>query len=210
MRTKPYATAIAVFDEVELLDVAGPMSVLSSAGRHWNFKPFDIDLVASSVGPVSTRSRLSLHASHAWSAHSGAECVILPGGYGALRAAEDPELLAWLRRAVQQAALIAAVGNGVWLLAKAGLLEEVQVAANAELAQNILATCPSAQPNSRDRICTSGNIVSTSASALSLDISCEIVARCLGQKLASALSFALGVDWSGELHGVEILQPGRP
>ena len=65
MRTKPYATAIALFDEVELLDVAGPVSVLSGAGRQWNFQPFRIDLVANGVGPVTTRSELSLHATHA-------------------------------------------------------------------------------------------------------------------------------------------------
>ncbi len=210
MRTKPYATAVAVFDEVELLDVAGPLSVLSSAGRQWNFKPFDVDLVGRCAGPVTTRSAVSLHASRAWAAHSGAECLILPGGYGALRAAEDAELLAWLRRSASEATLIAAVGNGVWLLAKAGLLDQVQIAANAELAQEILALCPSAQPNSRDRVCTSGKILSASASALSLDLSCEIVARCFGQKLASALSWSLGIDWSGELRGIEILTPGLP
>ncbi|HEY3254455.1 MAG TPA: hypothetical protein VGJ91_10915, partial [Polyangiaceae bacterium] len=64
MRTKPYATAIALFNEVELLDVAGPIGVLSSAGRQWNFQPFKIDLVARRAGPIATRSALSLEATH--------------------------------------------------------------------------------------------------------------------------------------------------
>ena len=142
MRTKPYATAIALFDEVELLDVTGPVSVLSSAGRQWNFQPFKIDFVAAAVGPVTTRSALTLHATHSWASHSGAECLLIPGGYGALRAAENEELLAWLRHSAARAELVGAIGNGVWLLAKAGLLEQVQVAASAELAPEISAVMP--------------------------------------------------------------------
>src|SRR5262249_2873226 len=87
MRTKPYAAAIALFDEVELLDVTGPLSVLSCAGRQWNFQPFKIELVASALGSVSTRSGLRLDATCACSASSGVECLIIPGGYGARRAA---------------------------------------------------------------------------------------------------------------------------
>jgi transcriptional regulator GlxA family with amidase domain len=207
MRTKPYATAIALFDEVELLDVTGPVSVLSSAGRQWNFQPFKIDLVASVVGPVTTRSALTLHATHSWNAHSGAECLLVPGGYGALRAAENEELLAWLRRSAARAELVGAIGNGVWLLAKAGLLDQVQVAASVDLAPEISALCPSAEPNSRDPVCVSGKVLSARASALSLDLSCEIVARCFGKKLASGLSAALGIDWSGELSALDIV-PG--
>jgi transcriptional regulator GlxA family with amidase domain len=207
MRTKPYATAIALFDEVELLDVTGPVSVLSSAGRQWNFQPFKIDFVASDVGPVTTRSALSLNATHSWSAHSGAECLLIPGGYGALRAAEDEQLLAWLRRSAAQAELVGAIGNGVWLLAKAGLLDQVQVAASADLAPEITALCPSAEPNSRESVCVSGKVLSARASALSLDLSCEIVARCFGKKLASGLSATLGIDWSGELSALDIV-PG--
>jgi transcriptional regulator GlxA family with amidase domain len=204
MRTKPYATAIALFDEVELLDVTGPVSVLSSAGRQWNFQPFKMDLVASTVGPVTTRSGLSLHANHSWVTHSGAECLIIPGGYGARRAAENEELLEWLRRSAAQAELIGAIGNGVWLLAKAGLLDQEQVAANADLALEIAALCPSAQPNSHEPLCVSGKILSARASALGLDLSCEIVSHCFGKKLASALSAALGIGWAGELELVII------
>src|SRR6187431_57341 len=99
MRTKPYATAIALFDEVELLDVAGPISVLSGAGRQWNFQPFKIDLVANRTGPIATRSALTLEATHIAATHPGCECLIVPGGYGARHAAKDAEFLAWLERA---------------------------------------------------------------------------------------------------------------
>ena len=205
MRTKPYAAAIALFNEVELLDVAGPISVLSGAGRQWNFQPFKLDLVASRPGPISTRSALRLEATHAAATHSGCECLIIPGGYGARHAQEDPEFLAWLRRAASTAEIVAAIGNGVWLLAEAGLLGEEEIAASPDLAAEIRVLCPGARPNSRDALCASGKFLSARKSALGLDLSCEIVARCFGKKLASSLSAELGIDWSGELGALDIV-----
>ena len=205
MRTKPYRTAVALFNEVELLDVAGPISVLSSAGRQWNFQPFKIDLVANQPGPIATRSALTLQAQHGAAAHAGCECLIIPGGYGARRAADDADFLTWLRRAASGAELVAAIGNGVWLLAQAGLLGEEEVAASPEVATKLAVLCPSARANSKDALCISGKFLSARKSALGLDLSCEIVARCFGKKLASSLSAELGIDWSGELGALDIV-----
>jgi transcriptional regulator GlxA family with amidase domain len=207
MRTKPYRTAIALFDEVELLDVAGPISVLSSAGRQWNFQPFKIDLVAKHEGPIATRSALTLEATHSAASHTGCECLIVPGGYGARHAAEDAEFVAWLVRATSSAQLVAAIGNGVWLLARAGVLGTEEVATSLDMATQTSLACPGVRPNSRDGLCSSGKFLSVSKSALGLDVSCEIVARCFGQKLASALSAQLGIDWAGELGALDIV-PG--
>jgi len=181
--------------------------VLSAAGRQWNFQPFKIDLVAKHAGPVLTRSTLSLQATHSAKSHPGCECLIIPGGYGARRAAEDVEFLAWLTRATHSAECVAAIGNGVWLLAKAGLLSDEEIATSPDLAVEIGALSPAARPNAQLALCRSGKFLSASKSALGLDLSCEIVSRCFGQKLASTLSAALGIDWTGELGALDIV-PG--
>jgi transcriptional regulator GlxA family with amidase domain len=205
MRTKPYATAIALFDEVELLDVTGPLSVLSGAGRQWNFLPFKIELVAVARGPVSTRSNLQLDATRTCHESTGVECLIIPGGYGARRAAEQPDFLAWVRRAAASAELVAAIGNGAWILGQAGLLDDIEVACSLELGSELSELSPRARLNPREPVCASGKILSARASALGLDLACEIVARCFGKKLASSLSASLGIDWSGELGALDIV-----
>jgi transcriptional regulator GlxA family with amidase domain len=205
MRTKPYATAIVIFEEVELLDVTGPLSVLSAAGRQWNFQPFKVELVASKLGRVSTRSGLSLDATRSYEAPGKFECLIVPGGYGARRAAEQNEILDFVRGAAENAEWIAAIGNGACVLGQAGLLDGVEVAATHELSSELSQRFPTCRPNARDAVCRTGKILSARASALGLDLACEIVARTFGNKLASSLSAALGIDWSGELAGIEIL-----
>ena len=207
MRTKSYATSIALFDEVELLDVTGPLSVLSAAGRQWNFQPFKIDLVAPELGAVATRSGISLHATRTLASSNDVECLIIPGGYGARKAAQDAAVTGWVRRAVASAQVVAVIGNGALILGQAGLLDGVEVAASLELASELRELCPTARPNPRAAVCGSGKIWSARASALGLDLACEIVARCYGKKLASSLSASLGIDWSGELNDLDIV-PG--
>ena len=205
MRTKPYATAIPLFDEVELLDVTGPISLLTGAGRQWNFQPFKIELVASALGPVATRSSLHLQATHTFDSAAEVECLIIPGGYGALPAANDPQLLSFIARAAERAEIVAAIGNGVWLLAKAGVLSGVEVAVPLELSAALTEECPTVLAQTTVQTRLAGKFLSASKSALGLDLACEIVSRTFGKKLASSLSAALGVGWSGELEGLEIV-----
>ena len=54
--SKPRNIVLVAYAGVQSLDVTGPLSVLSAAGRQWNFQPFKIDLVANGVGQVTTRS----------------------------------------------------------------------------------------------------------------------------------------------------------
>lgn len=205
MRTKPYATSILVFDEVELLDVTGPLSVLSAAGRQWNFQPFKVDLVAAATGFVSTRSHLRLEVSQDLASQRAVEVLLVPGGYGARRAAEDGAVLSWLRETAASAQIVGAIGNGVWLLAKAGLLDGREVAAAPELAAELALGYPTVRVDGRAEVCSSESLLSARVSALGLDLSCEIVARCFGKKLASTLSASLGIDWAGELGALDIV-----
>jgi transcriptional regulator GlxA family with amidase domain len=207
VRTKPYATSVLVFDEVELLDVTGPVAVLSAAGRQWNFQPFKIDLVASELGLVSTRSGIALEATHTLASYGNVECLIIPGGYGARKAAQDDRVVGWARQAASMAELVLLVGNGALIAARAGLLDDAEVALLPELVTEVRAACPSARANTDNAVCASGKLLSAARSALGLDLACELVARTFGKKLASGLSASLGIDWSGELGAIEIV-PG--
>jgi transcriptional regulator GlxA family with amidase domain len=84
-------------------------------------------------------------------------------------------------------------------------LSGAEVACSRELSQALSALCPRAQLNLRDAVSVSGKLFTARASALALDLACELVSRCFGQKLASSLSASLGIDWSGELAALDIV-----
>jgi transcriptional regulator GlxA family with amidase domain len=205
MRTKPYATSVLVFDEVELLDVTGPVAVLSAAGRQWNFQPFKIDLVSSELGTVATRSHLALEATRTFATSCAVECLIIPGGYGARKAAQQQPVLDWVRFSASTAEFVLVVGNGALVAAHAGLLEGVELAVTPDLVGEVRAASPTTRTNVELGLSASGKLLSAARSALGLDLACELVSRTFGLKLASSLSSSLGIDWVGELPVLEIV-----
>ncbi|MBM4362300.1 MAG: DJ-1/PfpI family protein, partial [Deltaproteobacteria bacterium] len=133
MRTRSRSVALLLFDEVDLLDAVAVVSVLSEAGRRWNFRPFAITPLSARPGRVGSRAQLTLDVPVPLEALEAPELVIVPGGYGARRAADDPRVVAWLERAGAGAETLVGVGAGILLLARAGLLGEGCVATPPEL-----------------------------------------------------------------------------
>ncbi len=200
MQTRSRSLALLLFDEVELLDVAGPLSVLSQAGRHWNWRPFKVSAVAEQPGKLATRSQLGIVAERALADCPEPELVIVPGGYGARKALSSSAITSWLAHAGSKASVVSAVGNGVLLLAKAGLLGGARVIARSDIAAEVRALEPSATVDevaagSPDIVVESNKLITASGSGTSLELALRITARTLGPKLANSTAQSLGVPW---------------
>lgn len=213
MRTSARSVALLLFSEVELLDVVGPLQVLSQAGQHWNWRPFRVLPVAQTPGLVATRSQLRVEAAHSFDDAPEPELVLVPGGYGARRALRDVQLVAWLARAAGHAEVVVAVGNGSLLLAAAGLLGNVEISVPADACQLIAELEPSARPRSDLPVAESGKFVTAGRSAAGLDAGLIALARVLGPKHALGVAAELGHPWqpvagAPEPLRIEIVQPG--
>src|SRR5215213_4168878 len=127
MRTRPFRLAIIAFDEMDLLDVAGPLEVFSSAGRKWNWRAIKAELVAGDGGPRSTRAQLQIGPAARFDSCPDPELVLIPGGYGARLALEDEKLIAYLEGLRDSLTLTLALGLGTLVAARAGLLRGAEV-----------------------------------------------------------------------------------
>jgi transcriptional regulator GlxA family with amidase domain len=193
MQTRSRSLAVLLFDEVELFDVAALLSVVSVAGRHWNWRPFKVEAVAENPGHVSTRDQLSIVAPRRLDEVPSPEFVFIPGGYGARKALTRPAVVEWLTRAGSGAELLLATGNGVLLLAKAGLLGDRRVAARPEIAADLREFAPGVDLD--PVLSDSGKLLTGSSSGQALELSLRLVSRVLGPKLANGAAQALGVPW---------------
>lgn len=193
MQTRSRTLAVLLFDEVELFDVASLLSVVSVAGRHWNWRPFKVEAVAETPGNVATRDQLSIVAPRQLDEVPSPEFVFIPGGYGARKALTRPAITDWLTRATESAELVLASGNGVLLLAKAGLLADQRVAARPEIEADLRDLAPTVGIDTA--LTDSGKLLTASSSGQSLELALRLVSRVLGPKLANGAAQALGVPW---------------
>jgi transcriptional regulator GlxA family with amidase domain len=213
MRTSSRTVTVLLFDEVELLDVAAVVQVLTLAGRQWNWRPFKIATVARSAGPISTRSQLSLVAAHGFGDAPEPELLVVPGGYGARRALEDSDTVELVARTGERATLIAAVGYGALLVSKAGLAPSLQVAVPSDAVQLLAEVAPTALAVPDARLIDAGKLITTSFGAGALDLGLQLVSRTLGHKQALTVAQRLGHEWhtgtaEGALH-IEIVAPSK-
>jgi transcriptional regulator GlxA family with amidase domain len=206
MRTSARTVAIVTFEEIELLDVAGPLQVLTLAGRHWNFRPFRVHTLARTPGLVQTRNQLRLEAAETFERCPRPEVLVVPGGYGARRALDDHELVEWLRVSAAAAELVLGIGYGCLLLAKAGQLAHATIAATRETAELVAQLEPSVTADPTLAVVACGKLITAASSFSGIDATLRAVAKLLGVKLAQTVADTLGHDRRAPFDGPEPLR----
>ncbi len=204
MRTRPYRLAVVAFDEMDLLDVAGPLEVLSTAGRKWNWRAVKAELVSSHPGLKTTRAQLQLGPASPLEACPEPELVLIPGGYGARRALEDEALLEYLERVREGLTLTLAFGLGSLLAARAGLLRDADVAAVPALDGELRALDATIRVDTRARTWVAPRAVTAAQNGSGIDLGLEVVGRLLGKSQATGTARELGYAWGTETISLEI------
>jgi transcriptional regulator GlxA family with amidase domain len=121
---------ILFFDDVEVLDFAGPFEVFSrtrlipgaESRRDEGSAPFQVFTVAKTKQSIRTVANLVVEPHYSFSDAPRIDIVVIPGGWGSRKVMQDPEVLGWTQRAAQTAKYTSSVCTGALVLARAGLL----------------------------------------------------------------------------------------
>ncbi|MCG3878309.1 DJ-1/PfpI family protein [Psychrobacter sp. Ps6] len=114
---------ILLFNEVEVLDFAGPFEVFSLAENKSNNKHFNVITIAEHPAPISARNGLKAIPDYSFANHPDIDVLVIPGGYGAEKVEIHNQIvLDWIIAQASVAELTLSVCTGALLLAKVGLL----------------------------------------------------------------------------------------
>ena len=189
--------ALLVFDEVEVLDFAGPFEVFSVTQWQSDVKPFKVSLVAQKPGPILARNGFSINPNYGLHDHPPADIILVPGGFGTRREMHNPVVLDWLRKQAQTAELVLSVCTGSLVLGAAGLLDG-QPATTHHLRYDLLRqTAPKCQVQDHQRVVDAGKIVTSGGIAAGIDMSFHVVARLLGKAVAQETAEYMEYPWKG-------------
>ena len=189
---------IYVFDDVEVLDFAGPYEVFTTASRvaarRGGAAPFSVCTVAPSAAVVRARAGLVVVPDHAIVDHPKLDVLIVPGGV-VDRELLRPGLSTWIAAVAAGTEVTASVCTGAFLLAAAGLLTGRRATTHwedqADLARAFPQLCvvPELPWVDEGRVVTSGGI------SAGIDMSLHLVARLAGQELAAATARQMEYRW---------------
>ena len=117
---------IPVYDQVDLLDVAGPREVLT-----WMDPKADVRLIARQAGPITTRDGLTLIAPHGFADTPELDVLWVPGGdpdaLKEIMTGSNRDYLEYFKTSSVNAKYVCSVCEGALLLAQAGLLDGFEV-----------------------------------------------------------------------------------
>ncbi len=181
---------ILIFEDVEVLDFAGPFEVFSrtrtepgpDSRRSDQGAPFHVFTVARSDASIRTTGGLEVTPHHGFADAPPIDVLLVPGGFGTRPLMDDREVLDWIRERAAAAELVTSVCTGSLLLARAGLLEGKR-ATTHWAAIDLLAREPGVVVERDVRFVDDGVITSAGVSA-GIDMSFHVVERLLGAAVA--------------------------
>lgn len=192
---------LLMFDQVELLDFAGPYEVFTTANRMAARRnaaappPFTLVTASRDGRPATARAGLVLQPDCALADAPPADVLLVPGGVvdGLL---VDASLLAELRRRADRAQVTASICTGAFVLAEAGLLHDAEATTHWEDADDLARRHPTLRVRPERRWIDNGRIVTSAGIAAGIDMSLHLVARLVDLELAQRTARQLDVTWS--------------
>ncbi|MGF2770478.1 DJ-1/PfpI family protein [Bacillus cereus] len=118
-----WSVGIFLFNEVEVLDFAGPFEVFSVTEVNEE-KTFTVYTVSENGEMITARNGLKVQPDYSIENLPPVDILIIPGGLGAREYEIKNEIvIKWIRQQMKEVKLMTSVCTGALLLAKAGLLE---------------------------------------------------------------------------------------
>jgi transcriptional regulator GlxA family with amidase domain len=186
-----HRVVVLAFEGVQSLDVTGPVEAFSIATRYFGGE-YAIELVTPDGAPARASSGLSLNADRAAADVRGPiGTLVVAGGEGALRTAEDEPTRAWVRDAAARSERVASVCTGAFILAAAGLLDGRRATTHWDSCQRLAERHPQITVESDPIFVRDGNVLTSAGVTAGIDLALALIEDDLGPQAALRTAQAL-------------------
>ncbi len=187
--------AIYIYENVEVLDFAGPFEVFSTAGRFINTdKKPNVFLVAEEQVTVSARGGLGINPNYCISKHPDVDVLIIPGGIHN-EEMKKQNVLNWINNQSEQVNLVASVCTGAFLLAEAKVLTSQKVTTHWEDIPELRKNYPNLTVLENQRWIDQEKFITSAGISAGIDMSLYIVSQIYGIQIAEKTARQMEYDW---------------
>jgi transcriptional regulator GlxA family with amidase domain len=166
---------IFIFDQVEVLDFAGPFEVFSVTDELNDFSLFNVFTFAENSDPILTVNNLSVNPKYTLDNVPDIDILIIPGGFGVRALLKNRVLLKNLKRHTKKADLIMSVCSGAMVLGSWGLLNNAPYCTHHQVYDDMASIVPSGIPKKELRYVSHDNIYSSGGISAGIDLSFHLV-----------------------------------
>lgn len=191
---KQWHVGIFLFDEVEVLDFAGPFEVFSVT-RIEQHKPFVVKTISENGELIQARNGLKVQPDYSFATMPSFDILVIPGGPGAREQEfQNERVITWIADQMQRVELLTSVCTGALLLAQAGLLQGKRATTHWGSLELLKKTFPDVQVQEGVKYVDEGKIVTSAGISAGINMSFHIVSRLLGPEVARATAKRMEYD----------------
>jgi transcriptional regulator GlxA family with amidase domain len=189
---------ILVFDDVEVLDFAGPFEVFNVTAELNDPSPFHVVTVSENGYPIEARGKLSVNPHHSFEDCIPPDILLIPGGWGTRALMENQAVLDWIKEQAKRVELLLSVCTGALVLGKAGLLAGLNATTHHTAFGTLRQISPTIHVLEDKRYVDNGKIITSGGISAGIDMSLYVVHRLLGDEALAKTLKEMEYEWQQE------------
>ena len=187
---------ILLFNEVEVLDFAGPFEVFSIATyAECNEKPFNVKTVAQTKDLINARNGLKIQPDYDFYNAPHFDILIIPGGHGAEEIEiHNSKVINWIKDRMNNVYIMASVCTGAFLLAEAGLLDGKQATTHWMDIDRLEREYSKVIVQRDVKFVDENSIITSGGISAGINMSFYIIKKLLGEEIVNAAAKRMEYD----------------
>ncbi|MDG5788550.1 DJ-1/PfpI family protein [Evansella sp. AB-P1] len=187
---------ILLFNEVEVLDFAGPFEVFSLAAiPDTDNKPFKVKTISENGECISAKNGLKVIPDYSFANHPKLDIVIVPGGYGAEEVEiNNPNIIQWIKQQQTKVEFMTSVCTGALLLAKSGLLDGKKATTHWMDIDRLEKEFPFVSVQRNVKFVDEGSIITSGGISAGINMSFHLITRLYGIEVSKEVAKRMEYD----------------
>lgn len=183
---KKWIVGILLFNEVEVLDFAGPFEVFSiTTYSDTDNKPFIVKTISETGNMINARNGLKIKPDYNFNDKINFDILIIPGGYGAEKIEiHNLKVIEWIKNQFNNVDILASVCTGSFLLAKTGILDNKNVTTHWMDIKKLQNDFPKIKVHKNIKYIEDGKIITSGGVSAGINMSLYIIEKLLNKDIA--------------------------
>jgi transcriptional regulator GlxA family with amidase domain len=178
---------IFIFEDVEILDFAGPFEVFSVANQLSGYTLLDVHTFSYNTQPILTKNGLQVIPDHGLNTLPSLDYLVIPGGDGTKKVVQNATFIEDIKQRILRSEWTMTVCSGSRILGKVGLLDQRPYCTHHEVYENIQEMVPSALPQQQLRyVQTDAQLWTAAGISAGIDLALHLTEQTFGKELALA------------------------
>lgn len=176
---------IFLFNDIELLDFAGPYEVFSVTSELNNYQLFNTFTISGNGVEIKSVNGLRAVPDFSFTNHPPIDILIIPGGIGTIAEIKKQEVLDWVSKTCRSSKITMSVCSGARILGKLGLLNHLESTTHHEVIEDLRKIAPLTIIKQEKRYADNGKIMTAGGISAGIDLSLHIVNKLYGEAIVN-------------------------